>query len=127
MEAFNLYLGNHAPCYEKKIHVDPATVFETVSAAGGLSFIAHPSNMQEDIIRKLIDSGVDGIEVIHPSHSPSQEKYFREIADAYFLLQSGGSDFHGGKKNDENNLGQFFIHEPYVANMRKRLVKARPA
>jgi predicted metal-dependent phosphoesterase TrpH len=127
MEAFNLYLGNHAPCYEKKIHVDPATVFETISTAGGLSFLAHPSNMPEETIRKLIDAGVDGIEVIHPSHTPAQERYFREIAELYFLLQSGGSDYHGGKKNDDNNLGSFFITESYVANMRKRLVKARLA
>jgi 3',5'-nucleoside bisphosphate phosphatase len=127
VDAFNLYLGNHASCYEKKIYVDPATVFETISATGGLSFIAHPSVMPEEIIRKLIDAGVDGIEVVHPSHTPSQERYFREIAESYFLLQSGGSDFHGGKKNDENNLGGFFVTESYVADMRKRLVKARLA
>lgn len=126
-EAFNLYLGNNAPCYERKIHIDPGTVFEVVTAADGLSFIAHPANTPEDIIRKLIDAGVDGIEVVHPSHSPSQEKSFRELANAYFLLQSGGSDFHGGKKNDEDNFGNFCIPESYVNNMKKRLVKAKPA
>jgi 3',5'-nucleoside bisphosphate phosphatase len=39
----------------------------------------------------------------------------------YFLLESGGSDFHGGKKNDDHTLGLFTVPMHVVETMRSRL------
>ena len=122
-EAFYKYLGNHAPAYERKVHLSPQSAFKIISDAGGLSFIAHPGNMPEILIKELIDAGVDGIEVIHPSHSPEQVKFYRGIVNEYFLLESGGSDFHGGKREDEENLGKYFTSSKVVDAMRRRLLK----
>jgi predicted metal-dependent phosphoesterase TrpH len=122
-EAFNKYIGNGCPAYEKKVHISPQSAFKIISDAGGLSFIAHPGNMPEDILKELIDSGVDGIEVVHPSHSTQQEKFYRGIVNEYFLLESGGSDFHGGKRDDEKNFGKYTIQSSSVDAMRKRLLK----
>ena len=95
-EAFNKYIGNKGPAFEKKVHLSPQSACKIINDAGGLSFIAHPGKMPEHLIKELIEAGIDGIEVIHPSHTSNQTKYYRGIANEYFLLESGGSDFHGG-------------------------------
>lgn len=122
-EAFNKYIGNGGPAYERKVHVSPQSAFKIISDAGGLSFIAHPGNLPEYITKELIDAGVDGIEVIHPSHTSNRVKYYRGIVNEYFLLESGGSDFHGGERNDEDNLGRVFTNSGIVDAMRTRLIK----
>jgi len=122
-EAFNKYIGNGCIAYEKKVHVSPRSAFKIISDAGGLSFIAHPGIMPENILKELIEAGVDGIEVIHPSHSPQLVKFYRGIVNEYFLLESGGSDYHGGKREDENNLGKFFVPTSVVEAMRQRLLR----
>jgi len=122
-EAFNKYIGNGCIAYEKKVHVSPRSAFKIISDSGGLSFIAHPGIMPENILKELIESGVDGIEVVHPSHNPQLVKFYRGIVNEYFLLESGGSDFHGGRREDENNLGKFFVTPSVVEAMRQRLLR----
>ncbi|MCW8803565.1 MAG: PHP domain-containing protein [Ignavibacteriaceae bacterium] len=122
-EAFYKFIGNHAPAYERKVHLSPQSAFKIISDAGGLSFIAHPGNMPEILIKELIDAGVDGIEVVHPSHSPEQVRFYRGIVNEYFLLESGGSDYHGGKREDDENLGKYYTSPKVVDTMRTRLVR----
>jgi 3',5'-nucleoside bisphosphate phosphatase len=122
-EAFNKYIGNDCVAYEKKVHVSPRSAFKIINDSGGLSFIAHPGIMPEYILKELIEAGVDGIEVIHPSHSSQNVKFYRGIVNEYFLLESGGSDYHGGKREDENNFGKFFVNPSVVEAMRQRLLR----
>jgi predicted metal-dependent phosphoesterase TrpH len=122
-EAFNKYIGNGCPAYEKKVHISPQSAFKIINDAGGLSFIAHPGYMPESLLKELIEEGVDGIEVLHPSHSPQQVKFYKGIVGEYFLLESGGSDFHGGKREDENNFGRYYTNYSIVEAMRTRLLK----
>jgi 3',5'-nucleoside bisphosphate phosphatase len=119
--AFNKYIGNGCPAYEKKVHISPQSAFKIISDAGGLSFIAHPGYMPEAILKHLIEAGVDGIEVMHPSHSPQQVRFYKGIVNEYFLLESGGSDFHGGKRDDEKNLGSYCVRFSTLEAMRSRL------
>jgi len=123
-EAFYKYIGNHAPAYERKVHLSPQSAFKIITDAGGLSFIAHPGDMPEILIKELIDAGVDGIEVIHPSHSPERVRFYRGIVNEYFLLECGGSDFHGGKREDDENLGKYYTTSKVVETMRTRLLKS---
>ncbi len=122
-EAFNKYIGNGSPAHEKKVHLSPQSAFRIISDAGGLSFIAHPGNLQESLLKDLIESGVDGIEVIHPSHSAQQQRFYKGIVNSYFLLECGGSDYHGGKREDESNLGHYYTSTSAIFAMRKRLMK----
>ncbi len=108
-EAFEKYLRDGAPAYERKIHVSPQSALKIINDAGGLSFIAHPGHLKESVLMTLINSGVDGIEVIHPSHNSYQRKFYRGIVNQYCLLESGGSDFHGGEKGDDDNLGRHWL------------------
>lgn len=122
-EAFSKYIGNGCPAYERKVHVSPRSAFKIISDAGGLSFIAHPGNLPDAIMIELIEAGLDGIEVVHPSHLPHQIKHYRGIVNEYFLLESGGSDFHGGDRNDYGNLGKYTIGYSKIDAMRKQILR----
>lgn len=94
-EAFLKYIGTNCPAYEKSVETKPAEVISLINEAGGLSFLAHPGrHVSDDTVRYLIDSGLDGLEIVHPSHDMHRQEYYRSIANEYFLLMSGGSDYH---------------------------------
>jgi predicted metal-dependent phosphoesterase TrpH len=122
-EAFHKYLRDNGPAYERKIHISPQSALKLISDTGGLSFIAHPGHLKESILMTLINAGLDGIEVIHPSHNDYQRKFYRGIVNQYCLLESGGSDFHGGAKGDEENLGQYLLPQSRYEQMQQMLHK----
>src|SRR3990172_1884921 len=120
--AFQRFIGTGGPAYESKFQLNPSEAFRLVSEAGGLSFLAHPGNyLSEPELLELIKLGLDGIEVVHPSHSLPMQEYYRGIVNNYFLLESGGSDFHGGKKNDNQVFGFYTVPLHVVETMRSRL------
>jgi len=121
-EAFEKFIGNSGPAFEKKYQLSPADAFKLITKAGGLSFLAHPGKFISELdLSQLIKNGLDGIEVIHPAHDDKLREYYRGLVNQYFLLESGGSDFHGGKKNDDYALGVFTVPMHIVETMRSRL------
>lgn len=121
-QAFSKYIGEGRPAYEKKDEFSPEDTIRLIADAGGLSFLAHPGrSVDECLLRRLIECGLDGIEVYHPSHTPELVQYYRGIVNEYFLLESGGSDYHGGMKNDDHMLGTIGVPLSGVEMMRRRL------
>jgi hypothetical protein len=121
-EAFIKYIGTNGPAYEKKFQVSPEEAIRLISSSGGLSFLAHPGNYTTEAeLLELIKKGLDGIEVVHPAHNEVRQGYYRAVVNQYFLLESGGSDYHGGKKNDEYAFGAFVVPLHVVETMRSRL------
>ncbi|NTU96245.1 MAG: PHP domain-containing protein [Chlorobiaceae bacterium] len=124
-EAFSKYLGAHSPAYVKSIETHPGEVIRLINEASGLSFLAHPAqNVPDETLKQLITFGLDGIEIVHPSHDNYKQNYYREIANEYFLLFSGGSDYHGMKDRDEDTFGRVAIPYQWVTKMKCRLVNA---
>ncbi len=121
-EAFHKYLGIGRPAYEANHPFPPEDAISMVAEAGGLSFIAHPSHyVSDEILRYLMKIGVDGIEVVHPSHSKVEMEHYRKFAEDNSMLKCGGSDFHGGMKNDDENLGKFVADPQWVEEMLERI------
>ena len=121
-QAFSKFLGDGRPAYERKEEFSPEETVRLIADAGGLSFLAHPGRSLNDVLlTRLIGSGLDGIEVIHPSHPPELVSYYRGIVNEYCLMECGGSDFHGGLKGDDQILGRFGIPAATVDIMRRRL------
>ncbi len=121
-DAFIKYIGDGKPAYVRKPNPPAKEVIELISETGGLSFIAHPGKIvRDELLIKLIQEGIDGIEIIHPSHSKDDIEYFNAVAAEHFLLTSGGSDFHGGVKNDGRNFGKYFVELNEIINMKRRL------
>jgi predicted metal-dependent phosphoesterase TrpH len=127
-EAFDRFIGNGRPAFEQKFQFSTTDAIRLINAAGGISCIAHPGrSLPEEVMTDLIKSGIDGIEVIHPSHSPELVAHYRAVANEYFLLGSGGSDFHGGKRNDDDLFGHYYIDEDAVDTMKRRLFSSKSA
>jgi len=121
-EAFESYIGDRGPAYEPKYMISPEDAVEIIANAGGLSILAHPGwYITEDELLLLIRAGLDGIETVHPAHDENRSRYYRGIVSTYFLLEGGGSDFHGGNRNDYVNFGAYTVSEEIVSAMKRRL------
>ena len=67
--------------------------------------LAHPVRLPErdpasleKLLRNLIGNGLQGLEVYHSEHSPEDTALFRKLAAQFQLIETGGTDFHGGNK-----------------------------
>ena len=104
-EAFDRYIGRDAPAFVEKDKLRPRAVLAALHAAGGLSVLAHPTQLQyansaqlEHIVRDLADAGLDAIEAYHPDHTARQTRAYLALAQRFNLGVTGGSDFHGPAK-----------------------------
>ncbi len=124
-EAFIRYLSNQSLGKIHNNYYSHHKVIETVKEAGGAIVIAHPGNFYNtDELETLVDSGVDGIEFIHPSHDYQTQKEIEHFADKHNLLMTGGSDFHGGDGDYQKFFGIVTINSKYVHRL-IRLTKQR--
>lgn len=94
--AFDRYLGADGPAYVPIRRLQPAQGIALIHGAGGVAVLAHPgAAFDEAWIGKLVESGLDGIEVLHPDHDRATVRRIRRLADRLGLLETGGSDWHG--------------------------------
>lgn len=118
-DAFHKYL---IPAYEKTGNIrrglSYAECINLIHASHGISVLAHPKSLELEkkeflvLLKDMITSGLDGIEVYHSSHSKEEMDFYKKVAKEYNLLVSGGSDYHGASvkpdieiaKGKENNL-----------------------
>ena len=108
-EAFERYLGPKGPAYVRRYAADLTEMLETVSAAGGVSVIAHPwakrhnqDALDAEGLARLKDAGLAGIEVDHEDHGSREREVLRSIARDLDLVATGSSDHHGdGKRGHE--------------------------
>ncbi|NEW08120.1 PHP domain-containing protein [Paenibacillus sp. SYP-B3998] len=82
--------------YQTITYINMFDAIKAIAEAGGIPVLAHPGQMGNfPAIPELVDAGLQGIEVWHPSHNQAAEQQAKDAADAFNLLQTGGSDFHG--------------------------------
>jgi len=106
-EAFERYLHPDGPGFVAKPAFPARRALTVVHAAGGVGVLAHPGHWTSSTqIRQLVDAGLDGIEVYHPSHGSSLRRYYRRVAKSYDLVVTGGSDYHGCGEEDDSSLGR---------------------
>lgn len=118
-QAFARYLHDGGPAAAPKPEVDARAMVRLVHDAGGLAVLAHPGLLPSDaVFAAMLRTGLDGIEVQHPSHSWATVKWLREEARAAALLETAGSDFHG-RAQDEGRLGQYAIPAETLATLRR--------
>lgn len=111
-EAFIRFIGDYGPAYVDKDHFPVEQCIDLINKSGGVASLAHPGNsITQATLYKMIQYGLDGIEVVHPSHNDEMQKYYHSIASQYWLLGTGGSDYHGYKEYDEDNFGRSVV--PY--------------
>ena len=86
-------------------------VADEIASAGGILSVAHPGRHFTDphMFLPLLETGIDGIEVFHPSHWHVTREYYRVLCEQHGRLITGGSDFHGSREYDESNFGVFGV------------------
>jgi len=95
-EAFDRWLATGQPAFVPRTGPSPVEVIETIHGSGGLASFAHPGvTKRDELIKPLVDRGLDAIEVYHSDHTPEDVVAYKALADRLGTLVTGGSDFHG--------------------------------
>lgn len=112
-KAFDHYLDSSKPAYVARSPFSVREGAQLIQQAGGVAVVAHPGRTFTDprLFIALVASGLDGIEVFHPSHWNVTREYYRTLAIQHRLVITGGSDYHGSRDYDENNFGTFGVTE----------------
>ncbi len=114
MEAYSKYINNSSHVYVERKSVTPFDAVEVIYDAGGIPVVAHPYDIPiaDELIPKLVNCGLRGIEAYHRKHSPAFIEHFSSIAEKYSLIVTGGSDFHAPNvMNGQIILGKNFVPE----------------
>lgn len=103
-EAFNRFLGDHAPCFVPRKMISPFRAIQLIHEGGGKAVLAHPllyhlsKDQLEELTTLLANAGLDGIEAIYSTNRGMDETNLRLLAKKHGLFITGGSDFHGSNK-----------------------------
>ena len=111
-EAFDRYLVDTFNKTRKvRKGIDIEECLNLIKNSGGIPVLAHPKTLELNdkelliLIRDMMQLGLQGIEVYHSSHSMSDMDKYLKIANAYNLLISGGSDYHGKNTKPDVEIG----------------------
>jgi 3',5'-nucleoside bisphosphate phosphatase len=104
-EVFDTWLADGGPAYVEKHAVHPVRAVELLVAAGGVAVLAHPGlfgdrgdaagHVPDEVVEAMVEVGLAGIEADHPDHPPEVRARFRDLAAAFSVEVTGGSDYHG--------------------------------
>jgi len=115
---------------DRKFELNLEESIDLIKAAEGIPILAHPGiyevSDRTKFVEMCIDAGIGGIEVEYtysknrPYVGTEKEEwamkflpdFYKKIANKYDLIKSGGSDYHGGKKNIE--IGEANVPDSYL-------------
>ncbi len=99
-------------------------VIKVIRKAGGIAILAHPTNLTQ-YIPKLVEYGLNGIEISHPHMDEETSMLAEEAAKTYNLYRSGGTDHTGPMSgcNGQNAVPVFngVSEEDYTMIKERRL------
>lgn len=124
-EVFDTWLADGGPAYVEKHAVAPDRAVELLVAACGVPVLAHPGlyggegdhGLSAELIERLTEVGLAGVEADHPDHTPEQRSRYRDIAVGLGIEVTGGSDYHGDSKT--NRLGEVTTPREVVERLRE--------
>jgi predicted metal-dependent phosphoesterase TrpH len=120
-DAFERYLGAGRPAFVAKEQLRMPDAIGMVQKAGGLAILAHPAGAgTRERLEALRALGLDGVEVKHPSHSPTDTSRLRALCDQLGLVLSGGSDWHGAA-DGARTIGMMQVPFEWLARQDDRL------
>ena len=131
-EAFERYIGDHAPYFVPKEKITPVQAVELIHQVNGIAILAHPilyrlSKQNLDyLVKSLKEVGLTGIEAVYSTYTLGEEMEIRKLASKYELLISGGSDFHGTikpKLEMATGYGKLFIPEDILTDLKTAHIK----
>ncbi len=91
--------GGRADVQKHALH--PLDALALIRDAGGVCVLAHPGmwasqrSVPQELIESMAKSGMAGLEVDHPDHTPEMRERYRDLAGRLGIVATGASDFHG--------------------------------
>jgi len=123
-DAFREYIGKGGPAYVDRYKLECGEAIEMIKKLGGISVLAHPGLIKsKEYIGRILDLGIDGIEVYHSKHDEDTVRYALAIAQSRKLLVTGGSDCHGIMLNNEPIIGNCSVDYKYVQMLKDEINK----
>lgn len=112
---FKRYLSEEGPNYVHRAYMSAKDVIFLIHNAGGVAVWSHPAihfkNNYEELekfLQKLVEWGINGLEVFNPSHTEDDVEFLRGLCEKYQLLYTAGSDFH--EKGDHQRDPKTGLH-----------------
>ena len=133
-EAFRKLIGDDCPCFVPREKVTPHDAVRFLLRFGGVPILAHPLQYKmsetelDALVASLTGLGLDGIEVYYSTHRQADTANLSRIAEKYGLLLSGGSDFHGTRKQNLDlgtGYGHLYVPDTILPPIRERALKRR--
>lgn len=131
--AFDKYLGRDGDVYVSMERLPYHEVIDSVHSAGGITSLAHPGRISGDgelvfeMVEKLVEHGIDGIEVWYPYGEIASDRYAdigvedaERLAEKYDLIKTGGSDCHG-PGSGKFRLGEVLVPSSEFNRIKKAL------
>ncbi|MBN1499998.1 MAG: PHP domain-containing protein [Spirochaetes bacterium] len=121
-QAFRLYFRNGLPGDVSKKKLSFSEGIKLIGGAGGIPVLAHPGSLHledEEYIIKLnefVNTGLRGVEAYASMHSRRQVRFFEKTALERNLLVTGGSDFHGDRRERLGYFGKRKINSEKLKN-----------
>ena len=126
-EAFDRYLGNGRPAFVAKVPLAVRDAARMTHDAGGILVFAHPGpDGTRERVERMAGEGLDGLEIIHPSHTPDDRARLTALADRLGLVRSGGSDWHGAP-DGPRTLGGMHVPHGWLDRQDERVAARRAA
>lgn len=112
-DAIHYYLDNLD--VKTSFRIDFKDTVNAIKKAGGKVIWAHPKKVENkygidmtQILDRMIELGLDGIEAFNALHSYEDSMRYIDIAHKKGLLISGGSDYHGPDVKSYSYLGVIY-------------------
>ena len=125
-KVYETYFAGGMPAYSGYGRPSPEEAIEVIHACGGIAVLAHPGRIpmehgaREELMDRLVERGLNGIECTHTQHTEGETEYFLSYAGARGLLKTGGSDFHA--EGTERAIGSppFYADDALLAALKLR-------
>ena len=111
---YTKYLNYGAAGFSCICRPTPEETAEVVKRCGGFCSLAHPARISADrqgvisLIERLIPCGLRGIEAVYSGHTAIETQYYKELAERFGLLVTGGSDTHYAEGNRRVGVPEFY-------------------
>ncbi len=118
------YLNRGAPAFSCVRRPTPEQTARVIAECGGVCSLAHPGriDMDEDgvisLIKRLLPCGLCGIEAVYSGHTAKETQYYKELAEKYDLLVTGGSDTHYAEGNRRIGDPTFYPDERLLSALK---------
>lgn len=118
------YLNSGCEAFSCVGRPTPEEAIEAVVSSGGICSLAHPGRITlgkeevERLIRRVIPCGLSGIEAVYSSHTVEQTQYYKELAEKFGLLITGGSDTHHKEGSKRIGTPAFYPSEELLSALK---------